>query len=58
MKKISIILLSFILLIIIIFWLWYLKRYMYDLKETNPEYERKSKNETELKIYYTNLLDN
>lgn len=35
MKKISIILLSFILLIIIIFWLWYLKRYMYDLKETN-----------------------
>lgn len=34
MKKISIILLSFILLIIVIFWLWYLKRYMYDLKET------------------------
>lgn len=31
---------------------------MHDLKETNPEYERKSKNETELRIYYINLLDN
>lgn len=35
MKKLSIILLSFIILIVIIFWLWYLTRYMYDLKETN-----------------------